>query len=78
VGRSSSGHQIPDKQPTLRRFDVFISHGQEDKAWAEQLATSLRVNGLRVFLDAWSIGPGEVSSLRRGEGIDGAANGIDL
>ncbi|MEV0787413.1 TIR domain-containing protein [Streptomyces sp. NPDC050423] len=41
-------------------IDVFISHAQEDGAWAGDLADRLSRNGLRVFFDEWDVLPGDV------------------
>ncbi|HYU33157.1 MAG TPA: toll/interleukin-1 receptor domain-containing protein [Thermoanaerobaculia bacterium] len=40
-------------------WDVFLSHGSPDKPWVESLAAELRVLGLRPFLDAGEIAPGD-------------------
>lgn len=37
-------------------YDVFISHGSQDKAAARELAERLRRDGLRVWLDKWEGG----------------------
>ncbi|MFE1945909.1 toll/interleukin-1 receptor domain-containing protein [Streptomyces massasporeus] len=62
--------------PSASHYDVFISHSRADATWAGRLASALREAGLSVFLDAWSIEPGQVVSIQRGEGIRSAANGI--
>ena len=40
-------------------WDVFLSHGSPDKPWVETLAADLRSLGLRPFLDAREIEPGD-------------------
>lgn len=40
-------------------WDVFLSHGSPDKPWVESLAAELRALGLRPFLDARDIDPGD-------------------
>ncbi len=40
-------------------WDVFLSHGSPDKPWVESLAAELRALGLRPFLDAGEIEPGD-------------------
>lgn len=48
----------PSRQP-----HVFLSHAWEDLDLAQRLAKDLMANGIEVFLDVFSIGPGE--SIRR-------------
>ncbi len=36
-------------------YDVFLSHSSKDKALARSLAERLRQDGLRVWLDEWTI-----------------------
>ena len=43
-------------------YDVFVSHAHADAPWAHALAENLHRAGLRVFLDAWEIGPGTSST----------------
>jgi len=40
-------------------YDVFLSHNSADKATVEALASRLRDAGLSVWLDSWSLIPGE-------------------
>ena len=40
-------------------MDVFISHSRRDKGIAERLAVDLQNRGLSVWLDLWSMRPGE-------------------
>lgn len=40
-------------------YDVFVSHSSRDTPEASQLAERLRRDGLRVWLDAWEIHPGD-------------------
>jgi tetratricopeptide (TPR) repeat protein len=40
-------------------WDVFLSHGSPDKPWVESLTAELRALGLRPFLDAREIEPGD-------------------
>ena len=39
--------------------DVFPSHSSKDKAIVRPLAERLRSDGLRVWLDEWTIKPGD-------------------
>ncbi len=41
------------------QYDVFLGHNQADKPRVRRLAEPLRAAGLRVWLDAWVIQPGE-------------------
>lgn len=52
----------------LKRFDVFLSHNRQQKAWVRNLHRVLVQHGLRVFFDEDSIEPGE----RIGAAIDSA------
>ena len=36
-----------------RRRDFYLSHGPEDKAWAEWIAWTLEADGFLVLLQAW-------------------------
>jgi hypothetical protein len=48
--------------PLQRPPQVFISYSwdsQEHRAWVEQLAVTLRQNGIEVALDQWHVRPGE-------------------
>lgn len=40
-------------------FDVFLSHNSADKSVVEILAQRLQANGVKVWLDKWSLIPGE-------------------
>jgi hypothetical protein len=58
-------------------WDIFISHASEDKATvARPLAEELKAYGFRVWLDAWTLSPGD--SLRRkiDEGISRSRLGV--
>ena len=39
--------------------DVFLSHSSKDKRVVRELAERLKADGLRVWLDAWEIKPGD-------------------
>lgn len=49
-------------------YDVFISHKSEYKPWVIWLAEALKASGRSVFLDIWSLTPGEnwLNGLHRG------------
>lgn len=57
-------------------WDVFISHAKADSAWVIRLAEDLHLHGLRVFIDEWEIGAGDVVVHRLGEGLRASRNGI--
>ncbi|MDP6110249.1 MAG: toll/interleukin-1 receptor domain-containing protein [Planctomycetota bacterium] len=38
-------------------YDVFLSHNSKDKPVVEPLAERLKAEGLKVWLDAWSLVP---------------------
>ena len=40
-------------------FDVFLSHSAKDKPRVRRIALQLRAAGLKVWLDEWTIAPGE-------------------
>ena len=42
-----------------KKFDVFLSHNSRDKPAVLQLAEALRASGIRVWLDAWELVPGQ-------------------
>jgi TIR domain len=49
-----------DRPPVTPSYDVFLSYSSADEAAVEEIATWLRDEaGLRVFLDAWHLVPGE-------------------
>lgn len=41
------------------KYDVFLSHASRDKPIVEELARLLSAQGFRVWLDKWSLVPGE-------------------
>ena len=41
------------------RYDVFLSYSSRDRETVHPLAERLRGDGLRVWLDAWEIKPGD-------------------
>src|SRR5580692_11632971 len=45
--------------PFKADYDVFLSYHSKDKAVVETLADRLKTAGLHVFLDKWSLVPGE-------------------
>src|SRR5215472_6297512 len=57
-------------------FDVFVSHGSEDKPWVRTLAENLERLGLRVWLDEWQMVPGDVLVHGLDEGILRSRSGV--
>lgn len=57
-------------------WDVFISYAQVDREAVHTLAINLHELGLRVFLDAWELGPGDVVVHRLDAGLAGSRAGI--
>lgn len=45
--------------------DVFLTHSSKDKEIVLQLAEKLSADGIRVWLDEWEIGPGDIYSERK-------------
>ncbi|HNQ55672.1 MAG TPA: toll/interleukin-1 receptor domain-containing protein [Methanothrix sp.] len=41
------------------KYDVFLSYSSKDKEKVHALAKRLKKDGLRVWLDAWAIRPGD-------------------
>ena len=52
------------------KYDVFLSHSSKDKTAVRELAERLKKDGLRVWLDAWEIQPGDLISLKIEEGLE--------
>ena len=44
---------------TSTQYDIFISYRSTQRAWVETLASNLRDQGYKVFLDIWEISGGE-------------------
>lgn len=51
-------------------YDVFISHSSKDKPVVYELAERLKADGLRVWLDAWEIRPGDNIPSKIEEGLE--------
>ena len=52
------------------QYDVFISHSTKDKAAVRDLASRLKSDGLRVWLDEWEIQPGDMIGLKIEQGLE--------
>ena len=65
-----------EAQGEQKGFDVFLSHGSEDKPWVRTLAENLERLGVRVFLDEWEILPGDVLVHELDEGILRSRSGV--
>jgi hypothetical protein len=57
-------------------WDVFVSYAHADRGPAHMLATNLHELELRVFLDEWELGAGDVLSRRLEAGLRGSKNGL--
>jgi len=57
-------------------YDVFISYSRADGNTVRRLAENLHNVGLRVFLDDWEIGPGDVVTHHLDEAILNSRNGV--
>jgi len=56
------GEKIPVSRvlsKKTKKFDVFICHASEDKAFVEKLAEELRVAGIEVWYDDFQLGWGD-------------------
>jgi hypothetical protein len=51
-------------------YDVFLSYSSQDKQIVHALAKRLKQEGLRVWLDAWAIQPGDPISLAIQHGLE--------
>lgn len=51
-------------------FDVFLSHSSKDKPTVIGIAEKLKADGLRVWLDAWEIRPGDHILAKIEEGLE--------
>jgi GTPase SAR1 family protein len=55
---------------TRFEYDVFLSYSSEDKETVHALAERLKKDGLRVWLDAWVIQPGDPIPLKIQHGLE--------
>ena len=56
--------------PRRGEYDVFLSHATPDKAWVLTLAKRLEGLGLRVFVDALEIDPGDNWVIRLSDALE--------
>jgi WD40 repeat protein len=52
------------------KYDVFLSYSSKDKEVVHALAERLKQDGLRVWLDAWAIQPGDSIPLKIQRGLE--------
>ncbi len=70
-----AGAQGDDETPTgsdppRGEYDIFLSHATPDKAWILTLAERLEALGLRVFVDALEIDPGDNWVIRLSDALE--------
>ncbi|MEV4580928.1 TIR domain-containing protein [Nonomuraea jabiensis] len=76
--RRSPPSELP-AGPGGERYDLFLSYVDADAAAARRLARRLlTAHGLSVFFAEWSVGPGVVELVAKGEAIGRAAHGALL
>jgi len=51
-------------------YDVFLSHSSADKDVVREIATRLKKDGVRVWLDEWEIQPGDNIPHKIEEGLE--------
>lgn len=51
-------------------YDAFLSYSHKDKPVARELASRLKQDGLRVWLDEWEIQPGDMIGLKISRGLE--------
>lgn len=66
----------PSSPQPSEAWDVFISYAQVDNEAVHTLAINLHELGLRVFLDAWELAPGDVVAHRLDAGLARSRAGI--
>ena len=54
---------------TKFEYDVFLSHSAADREVVHALAERLRGDGVRVWLDAWAIHPGDAIGMAIARGV---------
>jgi tetratricopeptide (TPR) repeat protein len=54
---------------TAEGYDAFVSYAHADAAWVHALAENLERLGLRVFLDAWELVPGDLIAVKLQDGL---------
>jgi hypothetical protein len=52
------------------KYDVFLSYNSQDREIVHALGKRLKQDGLRVWLDAWAIKPGDLISLKIQQGLE--------
>lgn len=56
---SGSAEIRPAVEPAEKKYDAFLSYAHSDSDAVEQLATILQTYDIKLFLDKWSLVPGE-------------------
>ncbi|MEL6777426.1 MAG: TIR domain-containing protein, partial [Cyanobacteria bacterium J06597_16] len=52
------------------KYDVFLSHSSQDKDVVREIATRLKADGVKVWLDEWEIQPGDNIPHKIEEGLE--------
>jgi len=52
------------------KYDVFLSHSSKDKDVVREIATRLKADGVKVWLDEWEIQPGDNIPHKIEEGLE--------
>ncbi|MEL7354565.1 MAG: TIR domain-containing protein, partial [Cyanobacteria bacterium J06560_5] len=52
------------------KYDVFLSHSSKDKGVVREIATRLKADGVKVWLDEWEIQPGDNIPHKIEEGLE--------
>jgi tetratricopeptide (TPR) repeat protein len=60
----------------MSEYDVFVSYAPDDLPWVEDFAGRLERAGLRVALDRWVLGPGDIIVHGLEEAIRSSSHGI--
>lgn len=70
MGRPKSYAETEDAAGSHSEYDLFLSHASPDKSWVLNLADRLKALGLRVFVDAFEIEPGDNWVIRLSDALE--------
>jgi hypothetical protein len=57
-------------------WDVFIAYAQADREAVRRLALELHQRHFRVFFDEWEVAPGDETTRRLEQGVEGSTQGL--